>query len=165
MRIIISNQDRISGTDTDFKVQLNLPNEISSKYYDVYIEKVLVCIPTVAGDDTEPLMIDIYSDSLLPSSNIFSSASPSLLTSISQTSSSGSSSNYIASKENSVADFQTTNFKSIQHFKLCIDEAVLPNYNPDGDITQIGYFTNSDYNFPDCGLICKLILNLVEFEK
>ena len=164
MRIVISNQDRISGTDTDFQVQLNLPVDISRKYYNVYIEKVLCSIPQTSGDETEPLLIDIYSQSLTPSSNIFSSASPSLLTSISQTSCDSSTDYYIASKQNSIPDFQATNIKSIQHFKLCIDEFEPPNYDDDG-LIQRGYFKNSDYDFPDGGVLFKIILNFVEFEK
>ena len=166
MRIVISNQDRmIGGTDTDFKVQLNLPVDISRKYYNVYIEKVLCSIPQTSGDDTEPLLIDIYSESLTPSSNIFSSASPSLLTSISQTSCDSSTDYYITSKQNSIPDFQATNIKSVQHFKLCIDEFVPPNYDDANILTQRGYFTNSDYDFPDGGILFKIILNFVEFEK
>jgi len=179
MRIVISNQDRISGSDTEFKVQLNLPVDISRKYYDVYIEKVLCSIPQVSGDDTEPLLLDIYSETLTPSSNIFSSASPSLLTSISQTSSDALTDHYMASKQNSIPDFQATNISSVQHFKICIDEFVSPEYtaaeildeaNPPVPadppvLTTRGYFTNSDYNFPDGGVLFKIILNFVEFEK
>ena len=53
MRIVISNQDRmIGGTDTDFKVQLNLPVDISRKYYNVYIEKVLCSISQTSCDSS-----------------------------------------------------------------------------------------------------------------
>jgi len=165
MRIVISNQDRISGgTDTDFKVQLNLPVDISRKYYKCYIEKVMIALP-ITNDETNVLSIDVYSESMIASSDTFSSGKPNLLTTVVQQKSDPLTQYYTQSKQNSIPDFETTNINSIQHFKLSFDEFTEPVYGTDDPVllSTRGFFTNRGYDFPDGGILFKIILNFEEF--
>lgn len=65
MRIVIDNQDRIDGSDSDFKVEIPVSIDQSNKQFQVIIEQVLISEVTPHdGGATLPFLY-INSDTLL----------------------------------------------------------------------------------------------------
>lgn len=65
MRIVIDNQDKISGTDGDFKVRIPVSIDQSNKEFQVIIEQVLISEVTTATSGASLPFLYLNSDTLL----------------------------------------------------------------------------------------------------